>query len=125
MNELLRFHHDMAYAAIAVNFGAGIWMLLSLKFKHWKRYKYFYTPVYAGWLAICVQGFLGISLYMSGYEVDQEKGFHYFYGFIAMMTAAILYSYTKTLGSKKILIYGISSLFLAGIGTRSALLVLL
>lgn len=125
MNELLRFHHDMAYAAILINFGAGIWMLTSLKVKDLKRKKYFFTPVYIGWLAIAIQGFLGISLFMVGNEVESTKGFHYFYGFIAMMTAAVLFSYSKTLGSKKILIYGISSLFLAGIGTRSALLVLL
>jgi len=125
MNELFRFHYDMAFATIFINFGAGIWMLVSLKWKHLKRKKYFYAPVYAGWLTIAVQGFLGISLFMTGSEVETTKGFHYFYGFIAMMTAAILFSYSKTLGSKKILIYGISSLFLAGLGIRSTLLVLL
>lgn len=125
MNELLRFHHDMAYLSILINFLAGIWMLVSLKWKNLKRKKNFFAPVYVGWLAIAIQGFLGISLFMSGSEVESTKGFHYFYGFIAMMTAAILFSYSKTLGSKKILIYGISSLFLAGLGTRAALLVLL
>ena len=125
MNELLRFHHDMAYGTIVVNLLAGIWMLLALKMKDLKRKKYFFAPVYAGWLTISIQGFLGISLFMSGSEVSPAKGFHYFYGFIAMMTAAVLFSYSKTLGSKKILIYGISSLFLGGIGIRAALLVLL
>ena len=125
MNELFRFHHDMAYLAIAFNYFAGFWMLASFKYKDLRRKKNFFAPVYVGWLAICIQGFLGISLYMTGQEVGTGKGFHYFYGFIAMMTAAVLFSYSKTMGSKKILIYGISSLFLAGISTRSALLVLL
>ena len=125
MNELLRFHHDMAYLAITINFGAGIWMLLSLKWKNWKRKKYFFVPVYAGWIAMCVQAFLGISLYMSGESVGSTKGFHYFYGFITMMPAAILFSYRLTMGSKRIMIFGISSLFLAGLGIRSALIVLL
>lgn len=125
MNELLRFHHDWAYASIAINLFAGILMLISLKFVDLKRRKYFFTPVYFGWLAISVQSLLGISLYMSGEKVDPSKGFHYFYGFIAIMTAGIIYSYSRTLGKKKILIYGISSLFLAGLGIRSAMLVLL
>lgn len=125
MDELYRFHHDFAYLSIAINFIAGIWMLISLKLVDLKRKKYFYAPVYFGWLAICIQAFLGISLYMSGYEVGQGKAFHYFYGFIAMMTAAILFSYSRSLGNKKIIIFGISSLFLAGLGIRAALIVLL
>lgn len=125
MNELLRFHHDFAFLAIAINLFAGIWMLISLKLVDLKRKKYFYAPVFVGWIAICVQAFLGISLYMSGEEVGQGKAFHYFYGFIAMMTAAILFAYSRSLGSKKILIFGISSLFLAGLGIRAALIVLL
>lgn len=125
MNELERFHHDFAFLAIALNLIAGIWMLVSLKFVELKRKKNFFVPVYVGWVAICVQAFLGISLFMSGAEVGSQKGFHYFYGFIAMMTAAILFAYSRSLGNKKILIFGLSSLFLAGLGIRAALIVLL
>ncbi|MFN8015518.1 MAG: hypothetical protein U0R17_02775 [Acidimicrobiia bacterium] len=120
MNELERFHHDFAYLAIAINILASIWMFLSLKIVDLKRKKYFFAPVYIGWLAICVQAFLGISLFMSGEKLGTGKGFHYFYGFIAMMTAAILFSYSKTMGKKKILIYAVSSLFLGGLGIRAA-----
>lgn len=125
MNELYRFHHDFAYIAIVINLVAGVWMLISLKLVDLKRKKYFYAPVYVGWLAICIQAFLGISLYMSGYEVGPGKAFHYFYGFIGMMTAAILFSYSRSLGNKKILIFGISSLFIVGLGIRATLIVLL
>lgn len=125
MNELLRFHHDWAYGTILINASAGIWMLISLKYKQLCRKKYFLWPVYFGWLAVAIQVFLGISLYMNDYHVEHGKGFHYFYGFIALMTASVLFSYRNSLGSKKVLIYGISSLFLAGLGIRTALIVLL
>jgi len=125
MNELYRFHHDMAYATIVINICAGIWMLLSLKNKSWQRKKRFFWPVYAGWITMVLQVLLGVSLYMSGTHVGDGEGFHYFYGFLLFGIATVIWSYRKQLGKHRVLIYGLSSLFMGAMGLRSALLVLL
>lgn len=126
MNELFRFHHDLGYATIAVNLCAGIWMFIGLKNNTIRRHKHFLTPVYVGWATIVLQVFLGVSLYMSGYHVANNKGFHYFYGFLLFGIATVIWSYRNSLpADKKILIYGASSLFMSAMALRSALLVLL
>lgn len=125
MDEIYRFHHDMAYATIAINLFAGMWMLFSLKYKHLQRNKRFFWPVYLGWITIVIQAFLGVSVYMSGYEVGEGKGFHYFYGFLLFAIATVIWSYRNQLSNKRVLIYGISSLFIGAMGLRTALLVLL
>lgn len=101
-------------------------MLLSLKFVDFKRTKYFFVPVYAGWASLVIQVFLGVSLYMTGEEVASTKGFHYFYGFLLFAVATIMWSYRNSLpANKKVLIYGLSSIFMGAMGLRAALLVLL
>ncbi len=101
-------------------------MLLALKFVDLKRMKYFYVPVYVGWATLVLQVFLGVSLYMSGEKVASTKGFHYFYGFLLFGLATVMWSYRNSLpNNKKILIYGLSSLFMGAMGLRAALLVLL
>ena len=125
MNELFRFHHDLAYITIVVNIFAGIWMLISLKVKSLQRKKNFYLPVYIGWVTIVLQVFLGVSLYMSGDKVSEGKGFHYFYGFLLFAIATVIWSYRNQLAKHRVLIYGLSSLFMGAMALRSALLVLL
>lgn len=126
MDRLQRFHHDWAYLSILISFGAGFWMLAALKLKNLKRLKYFYVPVYIGWAAMVLQVLLGVSLYMSGAKVPSEKGFHYFYGFLLFVIATVIWSYRNSLPKdRKILIYGLVSIFMGGMALRSALLVLL
>ena len=47
--------------------------------------------------------------------------FHAFYGFVAIIAVAILYSYRAQLRHKLYLLYGFGGLFLMGLGIRAML----
>lgn len=68
---------------------------------------------------IFVQVTLGVIL------VNKEKlefpQFHAFYGFVAIMAIAIIYSYRHQLKGRVYLLYGGGSLFLMGLGIRAML----
>ncbi|MEO7398063.1 MAG: hypothetical protein ABIW84_05820 [Ilumatobacteraceae bacterium] len=54
--------------------------------------------------------------------VDKERPlrtFHAFYGFVAIITIAIVYSYRSQLKGKMYLLYGGGSLFLMGLCIRA------
>ena len=57
--------------------------------------------------------------------VNKEKlevpAFHAFYGFVAIMAVAIIYSYRLQLKSRVYLLYGFGGLFLMGLGIRAML----
>ena len=48
--------------------------------------------------------------------------FHAFYGFVAIMAAAIIYSYRGQLRGREYLLYGLGSWFLMGLGIRAMVL---
>jgi hypothetical protein len=48
--------------------------------------------------------------------------FHAFYGFVAIASVGIIYSYRPQLKGKTYLLYGGGSLFLMGLGIRSMIL---
>jgi hypothetical protein len=49
------------------------------------------------------------------------KQFHAFYGFVAIMAIAIVYSYRHQLKSRVYLLYGFGGLFFMGLGIRAML----
>lgn len=70
-------------------------------------------------LTIFVQVALGVIL------VNKQKlefpAFHAFYGFVAIIAVAIIYSYRFQLKSRMYLLYGGGGLFLMGLGVRAML----
>jgi len=97
---------------------AGAWALTA----HWvpglrTRALWWYTA--AAEVAIFVQVGLGVGLVSGqGYEVEQ---FHMFYGFVAIIAVAILYSYRHQLRHRLYLLYGLGGFFLMGLGIRAML----
>jgi hypothetical protein len=69
--------------------------------------------------AIFVQVAFGVAM------VNKQKlefpAFHAFYGFVAIMAVAIIYSYRLQLKSRVYLLYGFGGLFLMGLGIRAML----
>jgi hypothetical protein len=57
--------------------------------------------------------------------VNRDKlefpAFHAFYGFVAIIAVAIIYSYRMQMKSKVYLLYGFGGLFLMGLGIRAML----
>jgi hypothetical protein len=115
---LFDLHENWAWFVIIGNGLAGVWALGA----HW------YTPLRtrALWwftvlaeLTIFVQVVLGVAL------VNKEKlefpKFHAFYGFVAIMAVAIIYSYRHQMRHRLYLLYGLGGLFLMGLGIRAML----
>jgi hypothetical protein len=68
-------------------------------------------------LAIFVQVGLGVAVQ----RIDDVKPdeFHEFYGFVALFTVAIVWSYRSQLRDRIYLLYGLGGLFLMGLGLRA------
>lgn len=67
--------------------------------------------------------FVQVALGVAAMNVDDlhPAQFHMFYGFVAIFTVAIIYSYRQQLEHKLYLLYGLGGLFLMGLGIRAVL----
>ena len=111
-------HNSWAWVAILSNALAGVWALAAHKIMPLRtRALWWYTGV--AQFTIFVQVTLGVIM------VNKEKlefpAFHAFYGFVAIMAVAIIYSYRLQLKSRVYVLYGFGGLFLMGLGIRAML----
>ena len=68
-------------------------------------------------VTIVVQVCLGVALVaVQHFEVAQ---FHAFYGFVALATVGIIYSYRQQVLPHRYLLYGLGGLFLMGLALRA------
>ncbi|HEV2809301.1 MAG TPA: hypothetical protein VGV93_02750 [Acidimicrobiales bacterium] len=78
------------------------------------------------WLTVLVEVAIflqvGFGVAMIAAENRDADEFHMFYGFVAIITVAILYSYRAQLERHRYLLYGLGGLFLMGLGIRALLL---
>jgi len=81
------------------------------------------------WLWVCVAIaeitiFVQVALGVAVQNVDEIEPprLHDFYGFIALITVAIVYAYRVQLRDRLYLLYGFGSLFLMGLGIRAMVL---
>lgn len=70
-------------------------------------------------LTVFVQVILGVVL-VNKYKFEFPK-FHAFYGFVAIIAVAIIYSYRFQMKHRLYLLYGFGSLFIMGLGIRAML----
>ena len=115
---LLNLHTSWAWVVIIGNALAGIWALLAHKMETLRtRALWWYTGV--AQFSIFVQVTLGVIM------VNKNKlefpAFHAFYGFVAIIAIAIIYSYRAQLKSRVYLLYGFGGLFIMGLGIRAML----
>lgn len=97
---------------------AGIWALGA----HWLeplRVKALWWFVGLAEATIAVQVILGVVL-VAGEGIKAPQ-FHMFYGFVALIAVALLYSYRFQIRAWQYLLYGFGSLFLMGLGIRAVL----
>ena len=69
--------------------------------------------------SVFIQVAFGVAL-VNKYKLEFPQ-FHAFYGFVAIIAIAIIYSYRNQLKGKLYLLYGGGSLFLMGLGIRALL----
>lgn len=118
---LLDVHEGFAWAMILGNALAGVWSLAAHKLPA-LRVRALWWYVVIAQLSIFVQVAMGVGL-VAGHDIEPPK-FHLFYGFVAIITVGILYSYRSTsawVRQHQYLVYGFGSLFLMGLGIRALL----
>ena len=97
---------------------AGAWALAA-NWLLWLRMRALWWFTAFVELAIFVQVALGVAL-VSGEGLVAPQ-FHMFYGFVAIIAVAIIYSYRVQMKHRLYLLYGLGSLFIAGLGIRAML----
>ncbi len=112
----LDLHTSWSWFVIIGNGLAGLWALGAIKVPALRtRALWWFTGVAQA--AVFVQVILGVWL------VAREKlvapQFHMFYGFVAIISVAILYSYRQQLKHRLYLLYGLGGLFVMGLGIRA------
>jgi len=116
---LLRdFHQNWSWFMIIGNGFAGLW---SLGAHRWEalRSRALWWFIAVAEAAVFVQVALGVAL-VNKYKLE-FPAFHAFYGFVAIIAVAIIYSYRNQMKKKLYLLYGGGGLFLMGLGIRAFL----
>jgi hypothetical protein len=94
---------------------AGVWSLGAAKIPRLRaRALWWFTAVAE--LAVFVEVGLGVGLVGQGMEAAE---FHMFYGFVAVIAIAILYSYRHQMRRHLYALYGFGGLFVMGLGIRA------
>ena len=115
---LLEVHTSWSWIMIVGNGLAGVWALVAHRNVALRsRALWWFTGI--AQVAVFVQVVLGVAV------VNRDKieypAFHAFYGFVAIIAIAIIYSYRAQLKSKMYLLYGFGGLFIMGLGIRAML----
>ena len=114
--SLRDLHVLLGWVIVGANAFAGSWALAA----HWiegLRGRALWVVVAVAQALIAVQVILGVvNMQRNDIEVD---GVHLFYGFVALFTVGIVYSYRQQIERWQYLLYGFGGLFLMGLALRS------
>lgn len=111
-------HVSWSWVVIIGNALAGVWALSAHKVTQLRsRALWWFTSLVQ--FAVFVQVALGVAL-VNKHKIGFPQ-FHAFYGFVAIIAIAIIYSYRAQLKSRVYLLYGFGGLFLMGLGIRAML----
>jgi hypothetical protein len=115
---LTNLHTSWAWVVIMGNALAGIWALSAHKVVALRSRALWWFTAFTQ-LSVFIQVILGVIM------VNRDKlefpQFHAFYGFVAIIAIAIIYSYRAQLKSRVYLLYGFGGLFLMGLSIRAML----
>jgi hypothetical protein len=109
-------HVAGAWVVIVGNAVAGSWALAAHRWPALRhRALWWFTAVAE--IAIAVEVVLGVILVAR--EDREAPQFHMFYGFVALASVGIIYSYRQQLAGRRYLLYGLGGFFLMGLGIRA------
>ena len=119
--RVLDWHEAGAWVLIVVNAVAGVWALAAHRFRRLQG-RPLWVAIVAGQLMAFVQAILGAIL-ITRYD-REASDMHALYGFSAVIAVGILYSYRTSsfMKGKELLLYGVGSLFIMGLGLRELVL---
>ena len=109
-------HVGWSWVMIAGNGVAGLWALAAGRLPALRAPALWWFTAFAQ-VAVLVQVCLGAGL-VAGQDRQADQ-FHMFYGFVALMAVAIVYSYRQQLRHRLYLLYGFGGLFVMGLGLRA------
>ena len=116
---LLDTHQVLAWFVVIGNGLAGAWCLAA---NWWTvlRSRALWWFVIAVQVLVVVQVVIGVA----GQSVEDREapGFHQFYGFVALASVGLIYSYRAQMKDRQYLLYGFGCLFVMGLGIRAMLL---
>ena len=114
--DLRDVHVVGAWVVVVANALAGLWALGAHRWSALRhRSLWWFTAVAE--IAIAVEVVLGVTLVAR--EDREAPQFHMFYGFVALASVGIIYSYRQQLACRRYLLYGLGGLFLMGLGIRA------
>jgi hypothetical protein len=116
---VLDLHQWWAWVVVIANGLIGL-VLIAAQFVESMRRPWLWALVVAAQLAIFVQVVLGVWLVAA--EDRTVEQLHQFYGFVAIITVGIVYSYRSQLRDRLYLGYGLASLFLMGLAIRAMII---
>ena len=119
LSSLRDIHELLAWVIEIGNGVTGFWALAAHRFTR-VRHQFLWWLTGIAQAAIAIQVSVGVG-YMVKENIDTPQ-FHLFYGFVALVTVGIAYSYRQSLRHYIYLLYGGSGLFLMGLGIRAMLL---
>lgn len=112
-------HDTWAWVVVIGNGLAGLWALAA----NWLvplRTRALWWFIGAAQFTVFVQAMLG-AVMVGKYKVKLPE-FHAFYGFVAIIAIAIIYSYRIQMKHRLYFLYGFGSLFVMGLGIRAMLI---
>ena len=113
---LRQIHADFAWVVVATNAAVGLWALAA-HYREELRKPVLWRATVVAEVTIFVEVSLGVALVaLQDFEVAQ---FHAFYGFVAIATVGIVYSYRQQVAPHRYLLYGLGGLFLMGLALRA------
>ena len=93
----------------------GLWALGANWFEA-LRGRILWAATGLAWATIVVQVVLGVLLLDRDLETAE---FHEFYGFVALIAAALVYSYRQQVKEHQYLLFGLGNLFIMGLSLRA------
>ena len=116
--SLIGVHTGWSWVVVVGNGLAGLWSL-GAAWRPSLRVRALWWFTAAAELAVFVQVGLGVALLRQDRQVED---LHTFYGFLAIVAVAIIYSYRQQLRHRLYLLYGFGGLFIMGLSIRAMIL---
>jgi hypothetical protein len=116
---VLRFHSIGSWVVVLSNGLAGAWVLAANWWLPLRR-RSMWLFVIAAQVSIFVEVIAGV--WLVAVDDRQPADLHMFYGFIALATVGIMYSYRIQVRQHRFLLYGLGGLFLMGLAIRAMVL---
>ena len=112
-------HGWLSWIFVFANGIAGLWALLAHRRHSWRRMPLWILTAVAQVSVLAQAGFGSWLIAQEGREVPD---LHALYGFSALITVGIVYSYRQQIPKHLYLLYGFAGLFLMGLGIRAMIL---